>query len=72
EIKTATITYRIPITLQLKDKKLISKYLNNLKYFSKEVLKTDMKKTFFARMSAVVLLVFGAMIYVAAYFVFIF
>ena len=72
EIKTATITYRIPITLKLKDKKLISKYLNNLKYFSKKVLITDMKKTFFARMSAVVLLVFGAMIYVAAYFVFIF
>ncbi len=72
EIKTATITNRIPITLKIKDKKLLSKYLNNLKYFSKEVLKPDMKNTFLARMSAVILLIFGAMIYVAAYFVFIF
>jgi len=72
EIKTATITYRISITLKLKDKKLISKYMNNLKYFPKEVLKSDMKNTFLARISVVILLIFGAMIYVAAYFVFIF
>ena len=72
ELKTATITYRIPITLKIKDKKLISKYLNNLKSFSKEVLKPDMKNTFLVRVSAVILLIFGAMIYVAAYFVFIF
>ena len=72
ELKTATITYRIPITLKLKDKKFISKYLNNLKSFSKEVLKPDMKNTFLVRVSAVILLIFGAMIYVAAYFVFIF
>jgi len=72
ELKTATITYRIPITLKIKDKKFISKYLNNLKSFSKEVLKPDMKNTFLVRVSAVILLIFGAMIYVAAYFVFIF
>jgi len=72
EIKTATITYRISIMLKLKDKKLISKYMNNLKYFPKEVLKSDMKNTFLARISVVILLIFGAMIYVAAYFVFIF
>jgi len=72
EIKTSTITYRISITLKKKDKKLISKYMNNLKYFSKEVRKPDMKNTFLARISVVVLLIFGAMIYVAAYFVFIF
>ena len=72
EIKTATITYRISITLKMKDKKLISKYMNNLKYFSKEVLKPDMKNTFLARISVVILLIFGVLIYVAAYFVFIF
>ena len=72
EIKTATITYRISITLKNKDKKLISKYMNNLKYFSKEVLKPDMKNTFLARISVVILLIFGVLIYVAAYFVFIF
>lgn len=72
EIKTATITYRISITLKNKDKKLISKYMNNLKYFSKEILKPDMKNTFLARISVVILLIFGVLIYVAAYFVFIF
>ena len=72
EIKTATITYRISITLKNKDKKLISKYTNNLKYFSKEILKPDMKNTFLARISVVILLIFGVLIYVAAYFVFIF
>jgi len=72
EIKTSTITYRISIMLKKKDKKLISKYMNNLKYFSKEVRKPDMKNTFLARFSVVILLIFGTMIYVAAYFVFIF
>ncbi|MBY8986866.1 MAG: hypothetical protein KGD61_00305 [Candidatus Lokiarchaeota archaeon] len=72
EVKTATITYRVPITLKVKEKELFYKYLSNLKNFPKEVLKPEMKKTFLLRMSIVILLVFGALIYMAAYFVFIF
>jgi hypothetical protein len=72
ELKTETITYRIPITLELKGKKLISKYYHNLVKFPKDVLKPDMKKTFLVRLTIIILLVFGAMLYVAIYFVFIF
>ena len=72
EVKTATITYRVPITLKVKEKELFYKYLSNLKNFPKEVLKPEMKKTFLLRMNIVILLVFGALIYMAAYFVFIF
>ena len=72
ELKTETITYRIPITLELKGKKLISKYYHNLVKFPKDVLKPDMKKTFLVRLTIIILLVFGAMLYVAIYFVFTF
>lgn len=72
ELKTATITYRIPITLKLKGKKLYAKYISNLKNFPNEILEPDLKKTFLVRMTVVILLIFGAMLYVAAYFVFIF
>ena len=72
EIKTATITYRIPITLKLKGKKLYAKYISNLKNFPNEVLELDLKKTFLVRMTVVILLIFGAMLYVATYFFFIF
>ena len=72
EIQTSSITYRIPITLKVKGKKLFSKYFHNLKKFPKEVFEPDMKKTFLLRMTVVILLIFGALLYVAAYFVFIF
>ena len=72
EVKNATITYRIPITLKLNGKKFYFKYLKNLKNFPKEALKPDMKKTFLLRMSVVILLIFGALFYVAGYFVIIF
>ncbi len=72
EVKTASITYRIPITLKVKDNKPFFKYLSNLKNFPKEVLKPEMKKTFLLRMSIVILLIFGAMMYVAFYYLFIF
>ncbi|MFX1289173.1 MAG: hypothetical protein ACFFFY_11520 [Promethearchaeota archaeon] len=72
ELKTATITYRIPITRKLNEKNIFLKYMHNLKGFSKEVLTNDMKKSLLERMSAIILLIFGAVLYVAAYFVFIF
>ncbi|MFX0009844.1 MAG: hypothetical protein ACFE9R_05985 [Candidatus Hermodarchaeota archaeon] len=72
ELKTETITYRIPITLELNGKKLISKYYRNLIQFPKDILKADMKKTFLIRITTIILLVFGAMLYVAIYFVFTF
>jgi hypothetical protein len=70
EFKTASITYRIPITLDLKEDRLINKYLKNLKGFPKEVLKPDMKKTFFTRLGAIGALIIGALIYIAIYFAF--
>ena len=72
EVKTKTITYRIPITLKMKEKKLFYKYFSKIKNFPKEVLNPDMKKTFLERMSGVILLIFGAMIYLAVYYVIIF
>ena len=70
EFKTASITYRIPITLDLKDDRLINKYLKNLKAFPKEVLKPDMKKTFLVRMGFIGAFIIGALIYIAIYFAF--
>jgi len=72
EVKTATVTYRIPVSLKVEDKKHIFKYTSNLKNFPKAVLKPEMKKTFLIRISSVILLIFGAMMYVAVYFLFIF
>lgn len=72
EVKTVTINYRIPVSLKVVDKKHIFKYIRNLKKFPKAVIKPEMKKTFLLRMSAVILLIFGAMMYVAIYFLFIF
>ncbi len=70
EFKTASITYRIPITLDLKENRLINKYLKNLKVFPKEVLKPDMKKTFLVRMGFIGAFIIGALIYIAIYFAF--
>ena len=70
EVKTQTITYRIPITLKLKEKNLVLKYYRNLIKFPKDALKADLKKTFLIRMTTIILLIFGAMLYVAIYFVF--
>lgn len=70
EFKTTSITYRIPITLDLKEDRLINKYLKNLKVFPKEVLKPDMRKTFFMRLGAIGAFIIGALIYIAIYFAF--
>ncbi|NHJ20757.1 MAG: hypothetical protein EAX91_07445 [Candidatus Lokiarchaeota archaeon] len=72
EVKTQTITYRIPITLKLNEKNLVSKYYRSLIKFPKDALHADLKKTFLIRMTAIILLIFGAMLYVAIYFVFTF
>ncbi|MHA1489353.1 MAG: hypothetical protein ACTSRI_06830 [Promethearchaeota archaeon] len=56
EFKTNSITYRIQVTLKLIEKNLFQKYLNNLKNFPKEVLKDDMKKTFFIRIAFIAIL----------------
>ena len=72
EINTKTITYRIPITLNSKESRIYSKYLSNLKSFPKDVLNSERKKTFLLRMSIVLLLIFGAMMYIAAYYLLIF
>jgi hypothetical protein len=72
EIKTTTVTYRIPITLKVKRNNRFSQYLRNLQDFPKDVSINDMKKTFLIRMSAIILIIFGAMMYVAGYYLFIF
>jgi hypothetical protein len=72
EVKTTSVTYRIPITLKVENKNRFSQYIKNLKEFPKIVLKNDLKKTFLLRMSAIIFLIFGAMLYVAIYYLFIF
>ncbi len=72
EIKSPSITYRVQITLNLKETNMISQYLKNLKNFPKEIMKPEMKNTFLIRMVIIFALIFGSLIYMAAYFVFFF
>ena len=57
-------------TLDLKEDRLINKYLKNLKAFPKDVLKPNMKKTFLLRMGFIGAFIIGALIYIAIYFAF--
>ena len=63
EFKTPSITYRISITLKLKEKSLFDKYKNNLKSFLKEVRTPDMKGTFILRLRIIGALILGSLIF---------
>ncbi len=72
EIKSQSITYRIQITQKLKETSRINQCIKNLKNFPKEIMKTEMKNTFLIRMGIILALIFGSLIYMAAYFAFFF
>ena len=72
EIKSQSITYRIQITQNLKETSRINQCIKNLKNFPKEIMKLEMKNTFLIRMGIILALIFGSLIYMAAYFVFFF
>ena len=72
EIKSPSITYRVQITLNLKETNRINQYIKNLKNFPKEIMKPEMKNTFLIRMVIIFALVFGSLIYMAVYFLFFF
>ncbi|MHA1149604.1 MAG: hypothetical protein ACTSR8_15320 [Promethearchaeota archaeon] len=63
EFKTPSITYRIRVTKKLGDHSLIGKYFSNLASFPKEILKSDMRKTFFIRTFIFILLIAGTLAY---------
>ena len=72
EVKSPSITYRVQITLNLKETNRINQYIKNLKNFPKEIMKPEMKNTFLIRMVIIFALVFGSLIYMAVYFLFFF
>jgi len=68
EIKTPSITYRVQITLNLKETNAIKQYIKNLKNFPKEIMKPEMKKTFLIRIGFIFALIFGGIFYMLFYF----
>jgi hypothetical protein len=68
EVKSPSITYRIQITLKLKETNRIKQYIKNLKNFLKEIMKPEMKKTFLIRMVIIFGLIFGSLFYMVFYF----
>jgi hypothetical protein len=72
EVKSPSITYRVQITLNLKETSMIKQYIKNLKNFPKEIMQPEMKKTFLIRMSGIFALIFGSLFYMVVYFLFFF
>ena len=72
EVKSLSITYRVQITLKLKETNIFKQYLKNLKNFSKEIMQPEMKKTFLIRMVIILALIFGSLFYMMFYFLMLF
>jgi len=68
EVKSPSITYRVQITLKLKETNIIKQYIKNLRNFPKEIMQPEMKKTFLIRMVIIFALIFGSLFYMAFYF----
>jgi len=68
EVKSPSITYRIQISLKLKESNIIKQFIKNLKNFPKEIMEPEMKKTFLIRMSGIFALIFGSLFYMMIYF----
>ena len=68
EVKSPSITYRVQITLKLKETSRIKQCIKNLKNFPKEVIQPEMKKTFLIRMVIIFALIFGSLFYMMFYF----
>ncbi|MHA1350003.1 MAG: hypothetical protein ACTSPZ_04080, partial [Promethearchaeota archaeon] len=68
EVKSPSITYRVQITLKLKETNIFSQYIKNLKNFPKEIMQPEMKNTFLIRMVIIFALIFGSLFYMMFYF----
>lgn len=72
EFKTATIKYRIPVTIKLKFNNIFDKYIKEFARFLKNNQEKDMKKTFFIRLGVMSLIIVGVVSYVLIFFLFFF
>jgi len=72
EFKTATVKYRIPVTLKLKYNNVFDKYIKEFAKFLKSNQEKDMKKTFFIRLGVLGLIILGVVSYVLIFFLFFF
>jgi len=72
EVKSPSITYRVQISLKLKETNIIKQYIKNLKKFPKEIMEPEMKKTFLIRIGGIFALIFGSLFYMMVYFLFFF
>ena len=72
EFKTATIKYRIPISIKLKYSNVIDKYVKYFATFLKNNQEKDVKRTFFMRLGAMSLIIVGVVLYVLIFFLFFF
>jgi hypothetical protein len=68
EVKSPSITYRVQITLKLKETNIFKQYIKNLKNFPKEIMQPEMKNTFLIRMVIIFALIFGSLFYMMFYF----
>ena len=68
EVKSPSITYRVQISLKLKETSRVKQFVKNLKKFPKEIMEPEMKKTFLIRMSGIFALIFGSLFYMMIYF----
>jgi hypothetical protein len=69
ELKTRSITYRIPITIKSVDKSIIQKYIQNFKKFFAQVKGKDMRHTFLLRIVILMMMIIGALLYVLIFFI---
>jgi hypothetical protein len=72
EVKSPSITYRVQITLKLKETNIFKQYIKNLKNFPKEIMQPEMKNTFLIRMVIIFALIFGSLFYMMFYFLILF
>ena len=72
EFRTPSIKYQIDTTLRIDQKRKISWYLSNFKQTMKEIFKSDLKRTFWIRLSFIGLLIIGTLIYMLFYFIFVY
>jgi len=72
EFKTATIKYRIPVTIKLKFNNIFEKYVKDFARFLKNNQDKNVKKTFLTRLGFMTLIIVGVVTYVLIFFLFFF
>ncbi|MHA1671803.1 MAG: hypothetical protein ACTSV5_14695 [Promethearchaeota archaeon] len=72
EFKTATMKYRIPVTIKLKNKNIYDKYIKKFAEFLKNYQEKDAKRTFLIRLGMMSLIIVAVVSYVLIYFLFFF